>query len=85
MPIKINEIEYLTAVEVCEEVNVTRQTLWRWRQKGKIPPGHRYRGREVVFSPVEVKAIQEFANRIEPIEPPNNGQLRLFNPRGIKP
>jgi predicted DNA-binding transcriptional regulator AlpA len=84
MPIEINGISYLTAAEVCEKVYVTRQTLWRWRQKGKIPPGYRYRGRGIVFSPAEVKAIQEFANRIEPIEPPTNGQLGLFNPTGSK-
>lgn len=81
MPVKIEEIEYFGASEVLKRLKISRQTLWRWRQQGKIPAGHRYRGREVVFSSDEVKAIQEFANRIEPIEPSDNTQLGLFNSR----
>ena len=51
------------------------------RQRRSDRRGHRYRGREVVFSPPEVAAIREFANRIEPIEPGQNTQLGLFNSR----
>lgn len=65
--VEINGIKYLTATGLLQIVDVTRQTLWRWRHEGKIPAGHRYRGRQVVFSPDEVEAIQEHANRIEPI------------------
>jgi len=60
----------LTATDVLEQVPVTRQTLWRWRQEGKIPAGHRYRNRQVVFTPDEVEAIREYANRVEPIGDP---------------
>jgi predicted DNA-binding transcriptional regulator AlpA len=67
MSVEIHGIRYLTATGLLATIDVTRQTLWRWRQEGKIPSGHRYRGREVVFSPEEVKAIQEYANRLEPI------------------
>jgi predicted DNA-binding transcriptional regulator AlpA len=84
MPVEIHGIKYFGVSEVLKSLNVTRQTLWRWRQEGKIPPGHRYRARQVVFSPAEVKAIQEFANRIEPIENPNANQLRLFNNAELK-
>jgi hypothetical protein len=48
MPVEIGGTKYLGAAEVVKRLNVTRQTLWRWRQQGKIPAGHRYRGREVV-------------------------------------
>lgn len=65
--VEINGTKYLTATGLLQIVDVTRQTLWRWRHEGKIPAGHRYRGRQVVFSPDEVEAIQEHANRIEPI------------------
>ncbi|PUB84856.1 MAG: hypothetical protein DBP02_07590 [gamma proteobacterium symbiont of Ctena orbiculata] len=68
MAIEINGINYLSASELLKTVGVTRQTLWRWRQEGKVPAGHRYRGRHVVFSPDEVEAIQEYANRIERID-----------------
>jgi predicted site-specific integrase-resolvase len=64
-------------------VDVTRQTLWRWRQEGKIPAGHRYRGRQVVFNPEEVSVIQEYANRIEPIDTAEGEQLSLFNGNGV--
>lgn len=79
MSVEVNGIKYLSAIELLETVDVTRQTLWRWRQAGKIPAGHRFRGRQVVFSPEEVYAIQEYANRIEPIDNSEAGQLSLFN------
>ena len=79
MPTVVNEISYITASELLEELDVTRQTLWRWRQEGKIPSGHRYRGRQVLFSAEEVEVIREFANRIEPIDGSSGGQLNLFN------
>ena len=58
--------------------SVSRQTLWRWRQEGKIPPGHRFRNRHVVFTPAEVREIEQYANRIEPVEPPDIRQRDLF-------
>jgi len=70
MPVEINGISYLTATDVLGQVPVTRQTLWRWRQEGKIPAGHRYRNRQVVFTAGEVEAIREYANRVEPIGDP---------------
>lgn len=82
MSVQVNGIKYLSAAELLETVDVTRQTLWRWRQEGKIPAGHRFRGRQVVFSPEEVSAIQEFANRIEPIDGSDEGQLSLFGGNG---
>ncbi len=79
MPVEIDGVKYLEAGEMLERLHITRQTLWRWRQKGLIPRGHRYRGRQVVFSPQEVSAIEEYANRIESIDNSNGDQLRLFN------
>ena len=79
MPTIVNEVSYLTASELLDQLDITRQTLWRWRQEGKIPAGHRYRGRQVIFSEEEVEVIKEFANRIEPIEGSVGGQMNLFN------
>ena len=59
-------------------IDVTRQTLWRWRQDGKVPPGHKYRGRPVIYTPAELNAIEQFANRIDPIEPSEKVQRDLF-------
>ena len=78
MPIKIQGAEYYTAAELTERLVVSRQTLWRWRQEGKIPQGHRYRNRHVVFTPTEAAEIEAFANRIEPIDGSAARQMSLF-------
>jgi predicted DNA-binding transcriptional regulator AlpA len=78
MAVEIEGVRYLTSAEVVESIKVSRQTLWRWRQEGHIPPGHRFRGKQVVFSPEEMDAIREYANRLEPIAGEAK-QLRLFN------
>jgi len=81
MPIEISGVRYMSASEVARQVGVSRQTLWRWRQDGHIPPGSKYRDRQVVFTPDEVHEIKEHANRIEPIDPSDKAQLRLFGTR----
>lgn len=80
MPVNINTINYLSASELLGELGVTRQTLWRWRQQGKVPAGHRLRNRMVVFSPGEVEEIRAFANQMEPIQTDAMAapQLNLF-------
>lgn len=79
MPLQIDGITYLNASETLEEAGVSRQTLWRWRQEGKIPSGHRYRDHEVLFTREEVEEIKAFANRLEPIGADlDSSQLRLF-------
>jgi predicted DNA-binding transcriptional regulator AlpA len=79
MPFEIDGTEYLVASEVVEELGITRQTLWRWRNQGKVPAGRRFRGGQVLFTPAEVRTIREYANRVEPIERTPSGQFRLFN------
>ena len=79
MPVEISGVRYMSASEVAKKVGVSRQTLWRWRQDGHIPPGNKYRGRQVVFTPDEVREIRDHANRIEPIDPSDKAQLRLFD------
>ena len=76
---KINGIEYFTVPDIIKELRIARQTLWRWRQQGKIPPGHRYRDRNLLYTLDEVEEIRQFANRVEDIGLANKNQLRLFN------
>lgn len=80
MPVRIDGEEYSTNSEVSEELGVSRQTLWRWREKGRIPTGLRYRTRQVLFKKAEVEVIRQFANHLEPIELGSGGvkQLGLF-------
>ncbi len=68
MPVEIQGEQYYTNSEVSDQLRVSRQTLWRWREKGSIPAGLRYRTRQVLFTAGEVESIREFANRLEPIE-----------------
>ena len=66
MPVQIDGEQYFTHTEVSEELAVSRQTLWRWREKGRIPSGLRYRTRQVLFKRAEVEVIRQFANHLEP-------------------
>jgi len=86
MPVQIDGEVYYTNTEVSEELAVSRQTLWRWREKGHIPSGLRYRTRQVLFKLEEVEAIRQFANHLEPIELGGGGskQLGLFPRRSPK-
>ncbi len=83
MSVKIAGVTYFSAAEVTQELGISRQTLWRWRQEGRIPPGHRYRNRRVLFTTHEVEAIRQFANRVEPIEHPEIEQPRLFDGKRV--
>ena len=76
---EIDGISYFAAIEVCKALGVSRQTLWRWRQEGRIPAGHRFRNGQVFFTEAELDAVRDYANRIEPIGSGDPGQLKLFN------
>ena len=76
MAVEIEGVHYVSAAELAKEVGVSRQTLWRWRKEAKIPAGHRFRDRQVMFTEPEAEAIREHANRIEPISnSSSDGQL----------
>jgi len=79
MALDIGGSQYLTAAEVCEIVNISRQTLWRWRQDARIPAGRRFRGQRLVFSPDDVGAIRRYASLLEPADQPLRAQLSLFS------
>lgn len=83
MPVQIQGEQYYTNSEVADELKVSRQTLWRWRDKGSIPAGWKYRTRQVLFTAEEVGAIRQFANKLEPIELGTGAvrQLGLFGRR----
>ncbi len=80
-PVEVDGIRYLTATEVLADLQVRRQTPWRWRQEGKVPAGHKFRSRQVGFNPEEAAMIREYANRIDPIETGSPARLGLFDGR----
>ena len=86
--VEINGVKYFTLDDVAAAVGRNRVTIWRWRQDGVIPQGHRDRRRRVLFTASELEAIKTFALSVEPILPPDHQQLTLFNnnapTRGVK-
>lgn len=66
MCIEIDGIEYYSTGKVLEATGVSRQTLWRWRQEGRVPDGHRFRNGQVLFTEGEFAEILSYANRVEP-------------------
>ena len=81
-PLSIEGVAYFTAAQVARVAGVTRQTLWRWRQDGKVPTGRRYRDKQILFTQTELDRIRDYAHRLVPLEPANliepAAQLRLF-------
>ncbi len=81
MPIEIKGVIHFTACDVAREVGISRQTLWRWRQNGKVPPGRRYRDHQVLFTDWEMEQIRDYANRLEPSDADYKKDLKALNPR----
>jgi predicted DNA-binding transcriptional regulator AlpA len=63
---------YVTATEIIQTLGISRQTLWRWRQDGRIPPGSKYKERVLVFTETEAALIRDFAERIVPAGVPQS-------------
>jgi predicted DNA-binding transcriptional regulator AlpA len=77
--IEIDRIPYYSTLDVLTAAGISRQTLWRWRQEGKVPRGNRFRNGQVLFSEAEYRAVLEFANRVEPqLIPTHRLQLGFF-------
>ena len=82
MPVAVDGITYLSAAEVVQDIDVTRQTLWRWRQEGKVPAGRRYRDKQVLFTSTEFDQIRQHANRIEPLDGEPSSQFGSSDGQG---
>jgi predicted DNA-binding transcriptional regulator AlpA len=79
MPIDIDGVAYFSANEVAALSRVSRQTFWRWRREGRVPRGRLFRDRQLLFTRSELEQAQEYANRVEPLDPISREQLKLFN------
>ena len=79
MPIDIDGVGFFSANEMAEACGVSRQTLWRWRRQGVVPQGRRFRDRQLLFTQSELEQVQDYANRVEPIDLSVREQLKLFN------
>jgi predicted DNA-binding transcriptional regulator AlpA len=81
MPVSIRDQLYFSVNEVLADTGISRQTLWRWRQDGKVPAGHRFRDRQILFDEEQFEAIRTFATHIERLDAEAR-QLTLFTRRG---
>ena len=79
MPIQVEGVTYITAQEAADAVDVSRQTIWRWRKDRKIPGGYRFRNRQLLFSHEEFAAIRRYANRLQPSDAADAGQISIFD------
>jgi predicted DNA-binding transcriptional regulator AlpA len=77
MPLELKDRLYFSVNEVLGDTGVSRQTLWRWRQDGKVPLGHRFRDRQILFDEEEFNAIRNYATHVERLDDEAR-QLRLF-------
>jgi predicted DNA-binding transcriptional regulator AlpA len=77
MPVELKNRRYFSVNEVLVDTGVSRQTLWRWRQDGKVPAGHRFRDRQLLFDEEDLDAIRSYASHVEPVQSAGR-QLRLF-------
>lgn len=78
MPREIEGVEYYSTAEICDAAEISRQTLWRWRQEGLVPAGNRFRDGQLLFTTGEYQEILAYANRVEPTEPDSDpSQLAL--------
>jgi predicted site-specific integrase-resolvase len=64
--IEIAGTTYLLATDLARQVGVSRTTLYRWRQDGKIPAGCRDRRRLILFTLAEAQIVGDYADRLEP-------------------
>lgn len=84
MSVEVNGIRYFSKAEVAEIISVSRQTLYRWIDEGKIPaPRHeRRRDGRLLYSQADLDEIQSFANDVEPVDQSSPDQMRLFSNEG---
>lgn len=66
VPTTLHDTTFLSASEVAGLAGVSRQSLWRWKKAGLVPPGRRYRGREFLYTRAELEAVFAYAHRLEP-------------------
>lgn len=81
MSFDVDGATYYSKAEVAEAVGISRQTLYRWIDEGKVPaPGHRrHRDGRLFYSQAGLEVVRSFANHVVPVDTTQPNQLRLFS------
>jgi transposase-like protein len=79
---QIKGAEFFSGSDLAQELGISRQTLWRWRHEGKIPQGHRFRDKRIVFTAEEAQTVRDYATRLEPASATQAAQSRFFDNHG---
>jgi DNA-binding transcriptional MerR regulator len=65
MPREVNGKSYWLASEVCQEVAISRPTLYRWLKRGILTKLHRDRKGWRMFTEEDLRKIRLEANKID--------------------
>ena len=65
MPREMNGMTYWSASEVCQEVAISRPTLYRWLKRGILTKLHRDRKGWRMFTAEDLEKIRLEANKID--------------------
>ena len=68
MPTEINGEVYYTTSEICEEVGISRPTLFRWLRQGMLKETRKNRRGWRLFTEEELNKIKAETSRIEVAE-----------------
>ena len=80
MPFEQDRIHYYSKTEPSVLIGVSRQTLYRWIEDGRVqaPLYARTRDGRLFYSESEVESLRAFANGVERIKDIAANQLHLF-------
>jgi hypothetical protein len=80
MPVEIDGVEYFALSEVTALAGISRQTLYRWINKAKVPSPkfRRRRDNRPFFTLAEVDAVRAFAGDVQRVDDSDPSQLSLF-------
>jgi excisionase family DNA binding protein len=68
VPTEINGEVYYTTAEICEEVGISRPTLFRWLRQGMLKETRKNRRGWRLFTEEELNKIKAETSRIEVAE-----------------
>lgn len=66
--VKIGNVAYYEHSNICDVLDISRQTSHTWRAKQLVPQGRKLRGKLLLFTADELAKFIAYAERIEPAD-----------------